>query len=175
MLHGYNVKHVGPLLKGNCSKDMQIALNRNNDIIMIKHGDSRVYVFDNSGKLKHKFERDSNFLLHLSVSNKNEIIIPSHDRKAVNLYTEAENLTSTIKLPEDHFVMGVAFHYVVGKMIVLTYVVERKSLFLFYYSEASKLEFETFFCHRTGICPPNITSHPSGPVALVGEKSITFV
>ena len=56
---GYNVKHVSPLLEEKYSEYMLIALNRNNDIIMIKRDDSRVYVFDNSGKLKHMFERDS--------------------------------------------------------------------------------------------------------------------
>ena len=79
---GYNVKRVCPLFEEEYSKFMQIALNRNNDIIMIKTGDSRVYVFDNSGKLKHKFKRDSGYARNLSISNKNEIIIASTDRKA---------------------------------------------------------------------------------------------
>ena len=124
MLHvldaGYNVKHVSPLLEEISSTFMQITLNGNNGIIMTKYDDSRVYVFDNFGKLKHKFERDSDYLFHLSISNKNEIIISSDDRKTVNLYTEEGNLTSTIKRPEDRLVKGVAFHYVVGRMIVLT-------------------------------------------------------
>ena len=133
---GYNVKHVGPLLEEKYSERMRIALNRNKDIIMIKRDDSRVYVFDNSGKLKHKFERDSDYLFHLrlSISNKNEIITSSKDGKGVNLYTEEENSTSTTKLPEGHVVRGVAFHYVVGRMIVLTYVEERDSYFLLCYS-----------------------------------------
>ena len=73
---GYNVKHVGPLLKEEYSEFMQIALNRNKDIIMIKRDDSIiVYVCDNSGKLKHKCERDSDQLRNLNISNEYEIII----------------------------------------------------------------------------------------------------
>ena len=89
---GNNVKHIGPLLAEIYSEFVQIALNRNNDIIMINYYDhvARVYVFDNSGKLKHKFKRDSDYLVHLSISNISEIIISSHDNK-VNLYTEEGN------------------------------------------------------------------------------------
>ena len=65
---GYNVKHVGPLLEEEYFDFMQIASNRNNDIIVIKDDDFRVYVFDNSGKLKHKFERDPVFVFYFSIS-----------------------------------------------------------------------------------------------------------
>ena len=180
---GYNVKHVGPLLKEKYSPVVQIALNRNNDIIMVKYGDSRVYVFHNSGKLKHKFERDSDYPFFLSISNKNEIIVPSDRCKAVNLYTEEGNLKSTIKLPESHVIKGVAFHYVLGRMIVLTYVKEKDSFFrcfLLCYSEAGKLEFDMLLCDvsqgRYSQFPVIvITSHSAGPAAVVRDKKITFI
>ena len=82
MLHvlddGYNVKHVGTfdfLEQIYQVLFIKIAINENNDIIMIRDNDSNVYVCDNSAKLKHKFERDSSLLCELSVSNKNEVMI----------------------------------------------------------------------------------------------------
>ena len=180
----YNVKHVGTFdfLKGIVDfledifefEIIKMAVNKNNDIIMIRQSDSSVYVCDNSAKLKHKFKRDFNHIRKLNISNKNEIMITSDNRKAVNFYTEEGNLTSTIKLPEGHLVWGMAFHHVLGKIIVLTYVME--SCFLLCYSETGKLESSTFFCNVSGNeYVPSITSHPGGPVAVVRERSITFI
>ena len=75
---GYNVKHVDTfdfLKQINQVLFMKIAIDENNDIFMIRDNDSNVYICDNSGKLKHKFERDSSLLCELSVSNKNEVMI----------------------------------------------------------------------------------------------------
>ena len=148
----YNVKHVSTLdflKKIDGSEFINIAINKNNDIILIRGRDSSVYVFDNCGKLKHKFERDSSFLRFLSISSQNEIMISSDDDKAINFYTELGKLTSTIKLPEGHDACGVAFHYVLGKIVALTHVWENKSYFLLCYSEAGELESSTFFCNVT--------------------------
>ena len=176
---GYNTKHVGTLdflEKIDESKLMRIAINKNNDIAMIRRDDDSAYIFDNSGKLKHKFESDLSFLSKLSISNTNEIMISLHDSQAVNFYTEEGNLTSTVKLPEGHAVWGVVFHYVLGKIIVLTYVRDKGSCFLLCYSETGELESLIFFCD---VIPdesmPSITSHPGGPVAVVRMKSVTFI
>ena len=173
----YNVKHVATLSKRlNNFSLINTAVDKNNDVIMITDSDSSVFVFDNSGKLKHTFARNSSFLRYLSISNRNEIMISSHDSKAVNFYTKKGTLTSTLKLPEGHIVCGMAFEYVVGKIIVLTYVKGKKSCLLFCYSESGELEFSTFFCdYNQGEYSPSLTSHPSGPVAVVREKSITYV
>ena len=174
---GYNVKHVERLdfLEKKIGYEIiNIAINKNNDTIMIRDGDPSVYVCDNSGKLKRKFERDSCFNRNLSISNKNEILIPSDDDKAVDFYTEEGNLTSTLKLPEGHEVRGIAIHYVLGKIIVLT-CVERKKSYVLCYSEAGKLESSTFVCKYEDSWSVSITSHPGGPVAVVREKSITYI
>ena len=174
---GYNVKHVGTfdfLEQINQVLFIKIAINENNDIIMIRDNDSNVYVCDNSGKLKHKFERDSSLLCELSVSNKNEVMISSHVTMAVKICTEEGNITSTIQVTEGHRVCGIAFHYVVRKIIVLTYVAMESSFFRLCYSEAGELESSTFFCCYDDGGPASITSHPAGPVAVVRKKSITF-
>ena len=176
---GYNAKHVGTLdflEKIDESKLMRIAINKSNDIAMIRRDDDSAYIVYNTGKVKHRFEPDLSFLSKLSISNTNETMISSHDSQAVNFYTEEGNLTSTVKLPEGHEVYGMAFHYVLGKIIVLTYVRDKGSCFLLCYSEAGELESSTFFCDVIrDESMPSITSHPGGPVAVVRMKSITFI
>ena len=174
----YNVKHVFALdfLKKNSERlpIIKMSINKNNDIIMIRDGDLSVYVCDNCGKLKHKFERDPFYLTRLSISNNNEIITASDGGEAINFFTEKENLTSTIKLPEDHFVEGIAFHYALGKTIVLADDLIKKSHFLLCYSETRELE-STTFISKSRSEYPSLKSHPAGPVTVVGGKSITYI
>ena len=102
--------------------------------------------------------------------------LESRDYKSVNFYTESGKLTSTVNLPEDHRVCGMAFHYVLGKIIMLTYAREENgSYFLHCYSGAGELESSTFFSDVIESWPPFITSHPGGHVAVVRKNSITFV
>ena len=157
--------------------DVRIAINKNNNIIMMQCGDLQVYVCDNTGKLKHKFERGSRYALSLGICGQGEIMISSDDDQAVEIYSEEGNLKSTIKLPEGHEVCGLVFHYVICKIIVLTYVMEKDSYFLPCYTEAGELESTMQFCKRLDgqIIYPQIKSHPSGPVAVVRGKSITFI
>ena len=175
----YNVTHVGSLdflEQIDNGSWISLAISRSNDIIMITDDDSSVYISDNSGKLKNMFQRDSNYRCNLSISNRNEIMIASDNLVAVNLYTEEGNLTSTVKLPEGFIVEGMTFHYVLGKIIVMACLEKKESCFLLCYSDVGELESSTFFCdvcrHEFG---PSIASHPGGPVAVVREKSITFI
>ena len=157
---------------------VKIAINKNNNIIMIK-GDY-LYVCDNVGQLKHKFEPHTiGVTMGFAISNKDEIMISSRDDKAVHFYSEEGNLKSTIELPEGHKIRGMAFHYVIRKIIVLTYAHRKDSYFLVSYTETGEPETPTFFCKRddadySGL-KPFITSHPCGPVAVVRAKSITFI
>ena len=176
----YDVKHV-------CKFDffekidifhiwLKITINKNNNIILIRVGDPHVYICDNTGKLKHMFQPPSLPSSCLSISNKNEIMLSSSDRMAVYFYAEEGNLKSTIELPEGHKVYGIAFHYLICRIIVLTYVAKEGSYLLLCYSETGELETSTFFCNRNNNeMHPSITSHPSGPVAVVRQKSITFI
>jgi hypothetical protein len=173
----YHVKH------DSCTLDfmdasfnsVSIAINKNNNIIMINHEDPHVYICDNTGTLQHKFERDSSLLPSLSISGQDKIITSSGDGKAMVTFSEEGNLKSTIKLPEGHEIYEVAYHYVIRKIIVLTYVKKNISYFLLCYTEAGDLETSTFFCKTIEFEGIKITSHPSGPVAVVMEKSITFI
>ena len=154
---------------------VNVAINKNNDIVMMKVNDPNVYVCDNTGRVKHKFQHDADSLRDLAITDQNEIVISSYDM-AVSVYTEKGNPKSTIKLPESNRPYGVTFHHVISKIIVLTYNKEEDSFFLLCYCEAGELESSTFCCNLSdGKGRPYLTSHPNGPVAVVRENSITFI
>ena len=173
----YHVKHDSctlDFMDANASF-VSIAINKSNNIIMIKGKDPHVYICDNTGTLQHKFEHDSSWLHSLGISEQDKIITSSANRKAMVTFSEEGNLKSTEKLPEGHEIHGVAYHYVIRKIIVLTYVDKNDSYFLLCYTEAGDLESSTFFCKKIDYERIQITSHPSGPVAVVRRKSITFI
>ena len=175
----YNVIHTCLLdfLEIRCGSEIKMVINKNNDIIITQIDDPNVYICDELGQLKHKFEATT--FKHeptLGISEKNEIITSCFYREDVKIYTEEGNLKSTINLPEDHMVVSVAFHHVMGKIIVLTWKVGDDSCFLLSYSESGELETTTFV--GKDIFPMyeiSLKSHPSGPVVVVQKKSMTFI
>ena len=155
---------------------VRIAINEDNNITMIIDNDPHVYVCDNTGQLKHKFACDSGCLPSLGISGQNEVIRSSRDLTAVHMYSKEGDLKLTIKLPEDHKVRGLAFHYVIRKIIVLTYVEKSCAYHLLCYTNTGQLEATTFlYKDKDNEHFPKITSHPNGPVAIVREQSITFI
>ena len=156
-------------------EDVMITINKNNDIIIGEAKYSDVFVCDKRGNLKHKFERKNVWLWNLSISNKNEIMVASEDERAVQIYSKEGNLKSTIKLPEGHEIRGVAFHFAFSKIIVLTYVEKKDSYFLLSFTEEDELETTTYFCEKADHGIPKITSYPSGGVAVVTRKIVTFI
>ena len=171
----YNAKHYCILhfIEDIHFYPMGMTVNKNDDIIMARHGDPNVYVCDNTGKLKYKFELDSYppYEPRLSISDKNEIMIASHFGKVVQIYTDEGKLKSTIPVPNGHKIRGLAFHYVIHKLIVLTK--EKESCHLLCYSEAGELETST--CLGKDYSEPCIASHPSGVVAIIAWTRITFL
>ena len=132
-----------------------------------------MHICDNTGQLKHKLELDSgpSFGPSLSISDKNEIMIASRNDKAVQIYTDEGNLKSTIPVPKDHKFRGLAFHYGISKLIVLTK--EKESHHLLCYSEAGELETSTCL----GKILESLVSHPIQVVPLLlqtGKESSFF-
>ena len=156
--------------------DVGMAINKNNDIIMTRDDGPHVHVCDSTGQLKYKFKLDSGapHAPRLSISDKNEVMIASRDDNVVQIYTEEGKLKSTIQVPESHKIQGLAFHYVNGKLIVLTK--RKQSYHLLYYSEACELETSTCLASfGKDYIEPCIISHPSGAVAIVDKRRITFL
>ena len=153
-----------------------MAINENNDIIISQPCNYYVYICNNVGQLKHKFE-GTTFEVRptLAISEKNEIITSCVESQSVEIYTEKENLKSTIKLPENHLVMSVAFHHMMCKIIVLTCEVFDDLYFLLRYLESGELETTMFVCNNLPDNNIAITSHPSGPSVVVTGESNTFI
>ena len=164
---------------------MKMAVSKNNNFVITPalRDDHYVYICDNTWQLKHKFvwgrgEIESNCKM-ISISDENEVILAAKYRNNVDLYTEEGKLKMTLELPTGHKVEGVAFHFIVRKIIVLSSLVDYPNLddvsyFLHCYSETGKLENSTFLCKEL-ISFFTLTSHPSGPVAVVGRESITYI
>ena len=154
---------------------VEIAVDENM-IVASKENDQHLYICDNKGSLKCKFKANPTWPLSLSISSKNEIIVASSDRQAMHIYSEDGILKSTIQLPDSHEIRGVAFHFAFKRIIVRTYVEKKGSFFLLCYTEAGELETSTYFCKKSKIdSAPQITSHSSGPFAVVTARSITFI
>ena len=173
----YNIENVSVLhflTRTDWFSNMNIAVDKNQNLYMVTNWDDQVYVCDNAGKLKFKFKRDGHGLRSLSISNNNDVMIVSDGGRAVQIYTSEGDLKSTIKVPEGHEAMQVAFHHGMCKIIVLTYVQKQYSWFILSYSETGNLENSVFFCNgdRYGV---NIKSHPSGPVVVRKDETITFI
>ena len=152
---------------------LNIAVDKNQNLIMLIELNNQVFVCDNTGKLKFQFQRDGGRLQSLSISNNNDIMIVSHDYSAIHTYSTEGDLKSTIKLPDGHKALCVAFHYSICKKIVLTCDWNKEFLFLLSYSETGELENSVFFCE--GYARVEMKSHPSGPVAVRYDSSVTFL
>jgi hypothetical protein len=172
----YNIKHISALdfLDAGAFPVVNIAVDKNQNVIMLTNWNDQVYVCENTGKLKFQFFSKRNldhiWLRSLSISSNNNIIIESDDSSAVQIYSTEGNLKSTIKVPEGHEVVQVAFHHGICKILVTTYVKKQDSWFLLGYSETSELENLVFFSKldpeqnwQRGIY---MTSHPCGPVTV---------
>ena len=174
----YNIKHVSVLdfLDTRRYPLVKIAVDKNQNLYMITHWDNQVYVCDNEGKLKFKFERDGDSLRSLSISNNNDVMIVSHDLSAVEIYTTKGNLKSTIKVPEGHKARNVAFHHGMCKIIVLTYLEKQDSYFILSFSETGELGNSVFFrkkdYERNYV---DMKSHPSGQIVVAVNETITFI
>lgn len=176
----YNVKQVNKLHFFEATAEsyydhVGIAVDKNM-VVVCKENDQHLYICDNEGSLKRKFTANPTWPLSLSISNKNEIILPSSNRQAVHIYSEEGILKSTIQLPRGHEIRGVAFHFAFERIIVRTHVEKKESFFLLCYAEAGELETSTYFCKKSKIdTAPQITSHSNGPFAIVTSRSITFI
>lgn len=94
------------------------------------------------------------------------------------MYTEGGILKSAIEVKDGHYVLGVAFHYCLCKIIVLTFVRKESCCYLLSFSESGELQstsllFKYITIDYTSLddCP-QIVSHPNGPVLVIEKKSI---
>ena len=156
------------------TKSVRLAVNKNKDIVMI--GDDCIYVCDVTGQLKYKFKpkRSPSFI---GVSKNNEIIIGSLGGNIVEIYTEEGNLKTTIKLPEGHEVRGVAFHFSISKISVLSRHPgeDQHTYYLYFYSETGEHDTSTCLSDITYNNFATVTSHPRGPALVLTRKTTLYL
>ena len=176
--HNVKAEHNLEFLTPEVSIQIRIAICQNNDIIIIYGGDPHVYVCDKACQLKYKFERNSRNALSLSISQQNEIMIPTDDDAAIQIYTKEGNLKTTMKVPDGHMVRSVAFHNEICKIMVLTWAWMEKSYFVLCYPEEGG-ERETLTPFDSGKMKdegyPQLVSLPNGPGVVVKAKNITYL
>ena len=156
--------------------DLRLAIDKDNNILVTSTTpeDRHIYVCDHIGQFKYQFEHEMSALSCTSVSENNEIMLVSFRDDAVEIYTEEGNLKLKLHLPAGHGVCGMTFHFVIRKTIVLSKVIGSDSYFLNCYSETGQLE-TSMLCFNYSEGFPEIKSHPSGPVAIVRERNITYI
>ena len=181
----YNIKHVSVLDfldAAGAFPEVNIAVDKNQNVIMLTDWNDQAYICKNTGKLKFQFKRNRDDIRSgsssISNNNVNDIMIESDDSSAVQIYSTEGNLKSTIKVPEGHEVERVAFHHGICKIIVVTYVEKQDSCFLLGYSETGELENSVFISKQD---PGQLwfyihmKSHPCGPVAVGVNGNITLL
>ena len=148
-----------------------LAVNKNKDIVM--EGYYNAYVCDVTGQLKYKFKLKC-FPSSIGVSDNNEIIIGPRGTNTVEIFTEG-NLKTTIELTAGHVVERLAFHYGIGKIIVLSEHKKKGFYYLHCYSETGEQHMSTSLGKEADFDFPNITSHPSGSAAVVAKNAILYL
>ena len=172
-----------------------MAISKNNNVVIAgmlgKRYHRYVYVCDNTGQLKYKFDWEPNCLIvellsdsltvkQISISDKNELIVTCLN-DTVYLYTEEGKLKSIITIPAGHNVLGAVFHFVIRKIIVLSYFRKEFLCYLHWYSKTGELDNSFRFCsdgsseNVINCITPKIRSHPSGPVAVLSLSYIAYL
>jgi hypothetical protein len=168
----YNIKFVSFLdfrNAGKC-KRVNIAIDRDQNLIMLTNWNKQVYVCDNTGQIKLKFKRDGESLRSIAITNENDIAIVSNNRSAVQTYSADGAPRPIVKVPDDHEALQVAFHHGICKTVVLTYVWKQDAWFLLSYSSTGHLDNSVYLRKRDAKCFWSdifMTSHPSEPFAAV--------
>ena len=152
-----------------------LEVNKNKEIVLI--GRDNVYVCDVTGQLKYglkpKFMPTS---IGVSESTKFQIITGSWGENTVEIYKEEGYLNTTIKLPAGHRIEGVAFHFGISKIIVLSKNKEKESYYLHSYSETCEQHMSTCLGKIANFgFITTITSHSSGSAAVVSRNAILYL
>ena len=173
-----NMKHQSPL---NCfdevfgSSKCTIAITKDKKIIARGNHEEQIHVCDSSGDLQYSFptkDRDVNLL---SISDENEIIVARRLSKFIYIYTEEGNGKRKLEVPNDHYVLGVAFNHVTKEVIVLTDYHGDGSYISNYSTTGDQLKIVPITFEWRDAYYLNLTSHPSGPVALVNKEAIFYI
>ena len=147
-----------------------IAITKDKKIIISRVYDGHIYVCDSSGELKYSFPMGELDVDLLSISEENEIIVAERCGNFVYIYTEEGNEKGKLEVPKDHKVWDVAFNHVTKEVIVLTATNDKHWISSYLTTgEKRQIVLAPSSWHQS------LTSHPSGPVALVYCQAVLYI
>lgn len=185
---------------GSIKRDFKLSLDKYfaNDFCM-KVTHEQIITCSSGGRLHFFDSNDSTLKGHyslpdydssvecssLSISDENDVIVNYPRGESVNMYSEAGELTQMIRIPRKdntnvlvHTVRGVVFDPVRKNILVLMYdpfLFDQESYRVMVYSKTSELlkTFRLVNFPVEGVV--QLTSHPSGPIAVIGSSKAIFL
>lgn len=152
--------------------------------------EGRLYFFDRrDGNLKTCFSlphyKPSLECSSLNISEENDIIVPYPGGDSVKLFTKDSQLKQTFQLPKKentkqlvHTVRGVVFDAIKKQILVLIYdpfVYNQASYHLLVYSKSGELVKTLRLVNFPVEGLVQLTSHPTGPMAVIGPRKAIFL
>ena len=172
-----------PFQISSCSSEVRVAINKVGRIAIL-HGEKKTLYIGNACVKLNSFQVENNFSLHEVLEN-SSVVLDFDGTKVVAaaqyspyfclqvyIYTENGQLQSKFKLPEGHvYIDSVAINHVRKRILVKT--VFPTSLLNF--SSTGELINSFSSAFNKWIRDAKLTSHPNGPVALVGETEAFLI
>ena len=163
---------------GEAHHTVRIAVDQNKNVFITKQDDAKVFIFDRNGKAKNDFTlRGWNLIKDFTISTTGEVIAAELVGRTVGIYDDDGTPKHEMVLPSLHKVCGLAFDRIDNAIVVLTEVLTGcfHEYRLLSYSECGKLAKTLVLPRQEGTAGYHITSHPSGPLAVVHETGVIFL
>ena len=145
---------------------VELVVSKDKNVLLGQQ--SRIYVCDTSGQLKHSFETDDRNEL-VSISDKNEIISAKYRGRKFYFYTEKGELILESKVAiRGQAIYDLVFHHISKKVFILTRNSETLSQLLESYS-CSGEPLQTLPLYLP-LDFRALQVLPEGPVAVIHEK-----
>ena len=156
-----------------------LAVDSNKNIFVTKQDDATVFVFDRDGRPKNNFSLQNwNLIKDLKISATGEVVAAELVGKTVGIYTDNGSLRQDITVPGLHKVSALAIDYIDNTVLVLTEVLTSGCFHeyrLLSFSESGELAKTLILPRQKENAAYRISSHPSGPVAVVHEAGVIFL
>ena len=171
-----------PFLQRSCSRAVSMAINKDGRIAILDCEEKTLYIGNACVKLNssqvekicslHSF---SSLVPVICFSDFDETKVIAADKyTGVYIYTENGQLERNIKIPDGHeFIHSVGINHVTKRIIVKTLHASQCSLLSF--SATGKLIDSLCLGSGKWMESAKLSSHPNGPVALVGETAAALI
>ncbi len=161
------------------SSEVSMAINKDGRIAILDGEKKTLYIGNACVKL-NSFQVENNFWLNELLENSSvvldfdgtKVVAAAQHRSHVYIYTENGQLQSKFKIPEEHgYIDSVAINHVTKRILVKTFIPTS----LLSFSSTGELIDSLCLGSSEWIIDAELTSHPNGPVALVGETGASLI